>query len=126
MGERDDVPAVLRAVDLLLVPSWEEPFGRSVVEAMAMRVPVVATSVGGPAEIVRAGVDGLLLEPRRPKRWAEAIEPFLDEPDRLAPMGASGRARALERFSLSAHVEAVVAAYRDVGTGDSSGGHGHP
>jgi glycosyltransferase involved in cell wall biosynthesis len=114
LGERDDVPAVLRAVDLLLVPSWEEPFGRTVVEAMAMRVPVVATSVGGPAEIVRAGVDGLLLEPRRPERWAEAIEPLLDEPDRLAKMGASGRARALERFSLSAHVDAVLAAYRGV------------
>jgi glycosyltransferase involved in cell wall biosynthesis len=114
LGERDDVPAVLRAVDLLLVPSWEEPFGRTVVEAMAMRVPVVATSVGGPAEIVRAGVDGLLLEPRRPERWAEAIESLLDEPDRLAKMGESGRDRALERFSLSAHVEAVIAAYRRV------------
>lgn len=114
LGERDDVPAVLRAVDLLLVPSWEEPFGRTVVEAMAMSVPVVATSVGGPAEIVRAGVDGLLLEPRRPKRWAEAIEPLLDAPDRLRQMGESGRARALARFSLSAHVDAVLAAYRAV------------
>lgn len=114
LGERDDVPAVLRAVDLLLVPSWEEPFGRTVVEAMAMSVPVVATSVGGPAEIVRPCVDGLLLEPRRPKRWAEAIESLLDEPDRLAQMGQSGRARALERFSLAGHVEAVLAAYREV------------
>ena len=114
LGERDDVPAVLRAVDLLLVPSWEEPFGRTVVEAMAMGVPVVATSVGGPAEIVRPGVDGLLLEPRRPARWAEAIGPLLDEPDRLAQMGRSGRARVLEHFSLSAHVDAVLAVYRDV------------
>jgi glycosyltransferase involved in cell wall biosynthesis len=114
LGERADVPAVLRAVDLLLVPSWEEPFGRTVVEAMAMSVPVVATSVGGPTEIVRAGVDGLLVMPRRPKRWAEAIEPLLHEPDRLAQMGQSGRARTLDRFSLSAHVDAVLAAYRDV------------
>jgi glycosyltransferase involved in cell wall biosynthesis len=114
LGERDDVPAVLRAVDLLLVPSWEEPFGRTVVEAMAMRVPVVATSVGGPAEIVRAGVDGLLLEPRQPMRWAESIESLLDEPRRRAQMGESGRARALERFSLSAHVDAVLSAYRRV------------
>ena len=114
LGERVDVPAVLRAVDLLLVPSWEEPFGRTVVEAMAMKVPVVATSVGGPAEIVRAGVDGLVLEPRRPRRWAEAIEPLLDEPARLARMGRSGRARALECFSLAAHVDGVLAAYRDI------------
>lgn len=114
LGEREDVPAVLRAVDLLLVPSWEEPFGRTVVEAMAMGVPVVATSVGGPAEIVRAGVDGLLLEPRRPRQWAETIEALLDDPDRLAQMGRSGRDRALESFSVSAHVGAVLAAYRDV------------
>ncbi len=114
LGERDDIPAVLRAVDLLLVPSWEEPFGRTVVEGMSMKVPVVATSVGGPAEIVRAGVDGLLLEPRRPERWAEAIESLLGQPDRLGQMGASGRARALARFSLSAHVDAVLAAYREV------------
>jgi glycosyltransferase involved in cell wall biosynthesis len=114
LGERDDVPAVLRAVDLLLVPSWEEPFGRTVVEAMAMSVPVVATSVGGPAEIVRPGVDGLLLEPRRPERWAESIEPLLEDPDRLAQMGQSARARAIESFSLSAHVDAVLAVYREV------------
>ncbi|MDQ3432863.1 MAG: glycosyltransferase family 4 protein [Actinomycetota bacterium] len=114
LGAREDVPAVLRAVDLLLVPSWEEPFGRTVVEAMAMKVPVVATSLGGPAEIVRAGVDGLLLEPRRPERWAEAIESLLDDPGRRARMGESGRARALDRFSLPAHVDAVLAAYRDV------------
>ncbi|MDQ3607845.1 MAG: glycosyltransferase family 4 protein [Actinomycetota bacterium] len=114
LGARDDVPALLRAVDLLLVPSWEEPFGRTVVEAMAMKVPVVATSRGGPAEIVREGVDGLLLEPRRPERWAEAIESLLDDPGRLARMGESGRARALDRFSLSAHVDAVLAAYRNV------------
>ena len=53
LGERDDVPDLLAAVDLLLVPSWEEPFGRSVVEAMAAGVPVLATDVGGPAEILR-------------------------------------------------------------------------
>jgi len=125
LGERDDVPAVLRAVDLLLVPSWEEPFGRTVVEAMAMNVPVVATSVGGPAEIVRAGVDGLLLEPRRPERWAEAAESLLDQPDRLARMGQSARVRVLDRFSLSAHVDAVLAAYRDVAAGAGGAADAH-
>ncbi|MGH2804504.1 MAG: glycosyltransferase family 4 protein, partial [Thermoleophilaceae bacterium] len=69
LGEREDVPGVLRALDLLLVPSWEEPFGRSVIESMAMGIPVAATSVGGPAEIVRDGCDGLLLPPRDPPAW---------------------------------------------------------
>jgi L-malate glycosyltransferase len=49
MGEREDVPEILRALDVLLMPSWEEPFGRAIIEAMAMAVPVVATSVGGPS-----------------------------------------------------------------------------
>jgi glycosyltransferase involved in cell wall biosynthesis len=47
-------------------------------------------------------------------RWAESIESLLDEPRRRAQMGESGRARALERFSLSAHVDAVLSAYRRV------------
>ena len=66
LGEREDVPEILRACDVALLPSWDEPFGRAVVEAMAMGAPIVATSVGGPAEIIRDGVDGLLVAPRRP------------------------------------------------------------
>ncbi|HIE50262.1 MAG TPA: glycosyltransferase family 1 protein, partial [Armatimonadetes bacterium] len=54
-GEREDIPEVMAALDVLVLPSWEEPFGRVVIEAMAMRKPVVATAVGGPGEIV---VDG--------------------------------------------------------------------
>ncbi len=77
LGERRDVPALLAAVDVLLAPSWEEPFGRIVVEAMAMGCLVAATSVGGPAEIVSDGVDGLLLAPRQPWRWAEALQAVL-------------------------------------------------
>ena len=114
LGERADVPAVLRAVDVLLVPSWEEPFGRVVVEGMAMGVPVVATSVGGPAEILRPGRDGLLLEPRQPAPWAAAIGALLDDPQRRSEMGSSARRRASDCFSLGAHVDAVLAAYRAV------------
>ena len=49
LGEREDVPEIVRALDVLLLPSWEEPFGRAIVEALALEVPVVATAVGGPA-----------------------------------------------------------------------------
>ena len=70
LGERDDVPAVLRATDTVLVPSWEEPFGRSVIEAMAMRVPVIATNVGGPTEVIADRKNGMLLSPRAPENWA--------------------------------------------------------
>ena len=55
------MPELVRALDILLLPSWEEPFGRALIEAMALDVPVIATSVGGPAEILDDGREGLLL-----------------------------------------------------------------
>ena len=79
LGERSDVPAVLAATDLLLLPSWREAFGRIAVEGMAMGVPVISTSVGGPAEIIRAGVDGLLLPPCSPELWADRVAPLLSD-----------------------------------------------
>jgi L-malate glycosyltransferase len=112
MGEREDVPLVLAASDLLLAPSWEEPFGRSVVEAMAAGVPVIATEVGGPAEIVENGVDGVLLPPRDPEAWAAAVRDLIADPDRMKSMARVGRERAVARFGVERHVAAVLDAYR--------------
>lgn len=112
LGEREDVPRILAATDILLVPSWREAFGRIAVEGMAMEVPVVATSVGGPAEIVRAGEDGLLLAPREPARWAEALQPLVEDAALRRRMGEAGRLRAKD-FEVSRHVEQVVASYRE-------------
>ena len=113
LGERDDVPELLRAVDLLLVPSWEEPFGRTVIEAMASRVPVVATDIGGPAEILGEGEDrcGLLLPPRRPERWADAIGALLADPAELSRMAERGAEAARNRFGVERHVSAILEVY---------------
>ena len=54
-----------------------EPFGRAVAEAMAFGIPVAATSVGGTTEILRDGVDGLLIPPRSPDDWARRIAGLL-------------------------------------------------
>ena len=113
LGERDDVPAVLAAADVLLLPSWQEAFGRIAIEAMAMGVPVAATDRGGPAEIVRPGVDGLLLAPKQPRAWATALEPLLDDPDRRAAMAAAARERAQD-FSADVHAKAVLEVYREL------------
>ena len=113
LGERDDVPEILGALDLLLLPSWEEPFGRVVVEAMAMAVPVIATSVGGPSEILRDGDDGILLPPRHPARWGEAAFGLLSDPALRATLGRRARATVQARFTPERHVEAVLAAYRE-------------
>jgi glycosyltransferase involved in cell wall biosynthesis len=113
LGEREDVPAVLGGIDTLLVPSWEEPFGRTVIEAMAMRVPVIATNVGGPAEVITNGHDGLLLAPRKPQAWAEAITALIERPELRARLGQNGWARS-RAFSVDSHAAALVNVYTDV------------
>jgi len=114
LGERDDVPTILRAADLLLVPSWQEAFGRIAAEGMAMRLPVLATSVGGPSEIVRDGVDGRVLSPRDPGRWAEAADELVRHPGMRRRMGERGRERAIRDFSLERHAEKVLSMYGEV------------
>lgn len=112
LGEREDVPQVMRALDVLLVPSWREAFGRVAAEAMAMQVPVIATNVGGPAEIVADGVTGSLLPPRDPARWAREIVALAEAPTRRTAYGRAGRRLVLERFDSRAHVAALLDVYR--------------
>jgi glycosyltransferase involved in cell wall biosynthesis len=112
LGERDDVPELLRAVDLLLVPSWEEPFGRAIVEAMAAGVPAIATDVGGPPEIL-AGGGGVVLPPRSPAAWSAAIGELLSDGERLAALGERARAAARARFGAERHAAAVIAVYEE-------------
>jgi glycosyltransferase involved in cell wall biosynthesis len=116
LGERDDVPEVLRAVDLLLVPSWEEPFGRAIIEAMAAGVPILATSVGGPPEILGQGEQscGLVLPPKDPRGWATKIKRLLSEQNSLSRMGENGREAAPRRFGVEQHASEVVGVYERV------------
>lgn len=90
-GETDDLPSALAALDVLLVPSWAEPFGRVVVEGMAAGLPVVATGVGGPAELVTDGVTGFLAPPRQPARWADTVIRLLT--DQVLAAAIATRAR---------------------------------
>ncbi len=111
LGEREDVPQLIGAMDGLLLPSWEEPFGRALIEAMALGVPVVATSVGGPAEIVEQGRQGYLVAPRRPGEWAQAIARLAQSPEAAAAMGRAGRERVRELFTIAHHVRATLDVY---------------
>ncbi len=113
LGERSDVPAVLAATDVLLLPSWREAFGRIAIEAMAIGVPVLASEVGGPAEIVREGRDGLLLPPRRPGVWAAALGQLVTDRERRSAMGREARERARD-FSLDKHVAAMLSIYGEL------------
>jgi glycosyltransferase involved in cell wall biosynthesis len=111
LGEREDVPELMRALDMLLLPSHEEPFGRALIEAMALGVPVLATSVGGPAEIIEDGREGYLLPPLQAPAWAAAIRTLAETPERGLEMGRAGRRRVEQAFTVERHVEAMLAVY---------------
>jgi glycosyltransferase involved in cell wall biosynthesis len=116
-GEREDIPQILRSLDVVLVPSLEEGMGRIAAEAMAMGTPVAATRVGGLAEIIEDGRTGLLVAPRDARGLAEAVNRLLESPDLRQRLSEEGRTAA-SRFSLESHVEGVVSAYRDaIGAG---------
>ncbi|MDP8908792.1 MAG: glycosyltransferase [Chloroflexota bacterium] len=109
LGERTDPERILAATDVLLVPSTEEPFGRTIIEAMAMGVPVAATGVGGPAEILRDGIGGRIVHERDPAAWADAVEELARwTPDRRS----AARAAAATRFSRERHTAAMITIYR--------------
>jgi L-malate glycosyltransferase len=120
LGECDDVPAILAALDLLLLPSWEEPFGRAIIEAFAMGIPVVATDVGGTREIVTEGQNGLLRPPRDPGGWAEAVASLLERPDAMGRMGRNASQTARRRFTPEQHAAAIVSVYERVVRGKRS------
>lgn len=108
LGERPDPERILAATDVLLVPSTEEPFGRTIIEAMAMEVPVAATSVGGPPEILRDGIGGLVVYGRAVAAWADAVEELAGWPPQRR---AAARAAAAARFSRERHTAAMLAVY---------------
>lgn len=99
-GGRTDVPDLVRASDLFAHPSHEEGFSNAILEAMSAGKSVVAYDVGGNSEAVQDGRTGLLAPLRRPEALADAILKLLMDADLRRAMGARGRERALEQFSV--------------------------
>jgi glycosyltransferase involved in cell wall biosynthesis len=98
-GHVDDAGERMAALDVLVHTAELEPFGLVVAEALARGVPVVAPARGGPAEIVRDGVDGRLVDPDDAGALAAAIVGLLRDADLRRRMGEAGRAHVGERFS---------------------------
>lgn len=112
VGQRDDVADVMAALDVVVVPSHREPFGRVVLEAMAAAKPVVAYGVGGICEIVRPGITGMLCEPGDAADLAAEVLSLIAEPERARALGEAGRARVHEHFGLDRHVADLEIIYR--------------
>jgi glycosyltransferase involved in cell wall biosynthesis len=103
VGPQPDPEAWMRAMDVFVHCSQQEPFGIVVIEAMALGTPVVASAEGGPTEIVTPERDGLLAGYARPAEIAAQVNRLLDDPELRARLGAAGRERAqdfrAERFA---------------------------
>jgi glycosyltransferase involved in cell wall biosynthesis len=111
-GERHDVPELLASSDCFVLSSLSECLPMSILEAMAAGLPVVASDVGGVAEEVEDGTTGLLAPARDAERLAAALRPVLTDAALRARMGAAGRQRCLEDFSLERYRAAHVELYR--------------
>jgi len=105
VGWVSDAAAIMGHLDVLVAPSREEPFGTVLAEAMSAGTPVVATRVGGLAEVVRDGVDGLLVQPGDPAALATAVLGVLA---RREEMGAAARDNA-QRFGADAYADRLAA-----------------
>ncbi|WP_297529803.1 TIGR03088 family PEP-CTERM/XrtA system glycosyltransferase [Thiohalobacter sp.] len=109
-GARDDIPQLLRTLDLFVLPSRAEGISNTIMEAMASALPVVATHVGGNGELVRDGETGRLVPAQDPEAMARALHAFRDATVRRR-MGAAGRARAEAAFSLAVMVNRYLEVY---------------
>ena len=110
-GRRDDIAAVTADLTVAVLPSLREAQGISILEAMARRVPVVASAVGGVPEVITPGVDGLLVPPADPSALADAIVCLLAEPALRDRIAEAGHRTVAERFSIDAQVKRIEAVY---------------
>lgn len=113
-GFRRDVPRLLAASDLLMLPSEDECLPLVILEAMAARLPVVATDVGGISEAVVDGVTGLLVRPRDAEGLASALATVLGDGARARSMGEEGRRKVESEFSLETTAAAVFKVYEEL------------
>jgi glycosyltransferase involved in cell wall biosynthesis len=110
-GRREDVSALTAELSVAVLPSLREAQGISLLEAMARRVPVVASAVGGIPEVVTDGVDGLLVSPASPEPLAEALIRLARSSALRRRLGEAGYVTVRDRFSIDAAVRRVEAVY---------------
>lgn len=120
-GERDDVPEIMRGLDCFVLPSLAEGISNTILEAMACGLPVVATDVGGNADLVIHGVTGQIVPAGDVDAMAHSLVQLASSPELAQSMGRAGRQRILEKFSLDAMVGTYQGLYdRLLGTSESA------
>jgi glycosyltransferase involved in cell wall biosynthesis len=110
-GRRDDIPAVTAALDVAVLPSYREAQGLTILEAMALSRPVVASNVGGIPEMIENGVTGLLVPPHDPPALAGAIARLLRDHPYADMLGRAGHDLVHDRFCVQLMVNKVQELY---------------
>lgn len=114
-GHREDIPEIIRIMDIIVHASiLPEPFGRVIIEAMAMEKPVIATNIGGPKEIIKNEENGILVNPCDPEEMAAAILKLLQNKKLAEKLGRAGRETVERFFSIETHVSKIEEVYRMV------------
>jgi len=110
-GRRDDVPAVTKSLDVAVLPSYREAQGLTILEAMALSRPVIASNVGGIPEMIEHGKTGLLVPPHDPASLADAIVRLLVDHPLADTLGRAGHDLVHERFCVELMVQTVESIY---------------
>jgi glycosyltransferase involved in cell wall biosynthesis len=113
-GFHEDVLPFLQAANVFVLSSYVEGLANTLLEAMAMSLPVVATRISGSEDVVVDGETGLLVPPGNAAALARALSELLEAPERAATMGALGRQRVMELCSLEQVTTAYIHLYEDL------------
>lgn len=113
-GHVDDMPALLKSVDVAVLPSYREGLPKGLIEAAACALPLVTTDVPGCREVVRDGVDGLLVPPKDAPELARAIARLQDDPVLRARLGKAARERAVAQFDERIVIERTISVYDEL------------
>ncbi len=113
-GFRNDVPEIMKAVDVLVLPSLWEGFGIVVVEAMAAGKPVIVTRASNLPEIVTDGREGFLVDPHAPEQIEAALEKLVENPGLRKKMGTTGQERVKKQFTLDRMIDELEAYFLEL------------
>ncbi len=112
LGHREDIPALLEAADVFVLPSRSEAFPNAAIEAMAAGLPVVASAVGGLLDLIDDGRTGLLVPARDPGALLASLRSLIEAPARARAIGRAARAEVQQRYSFDRMVSAFEDLYR--------------
>lgn len=114
LGYVADMPALYAAADLVVQSSYTEGLPNVMLEVAYLGVPVVATDVGGTAEVIEHGISGWLVKPRSVSAIEQGLRRFLEEPARFVAMARVGRQRVEREFSIATRTEAQTRIYAEL------------